>query len=735
VAGRTGSGKTPTVLEDGVPEIVRAADTDTVMLPDGASLEDAVLPVAATARPVPMRPGALIPGTRYRLVRWLGDGGMGTVFEAVHEDLDRRVALKVLRDAFSPSIVELFRREARALGRLGSRFVVDVHDLIELADGRLMIAMELVEGETLRAALEAAGVLPVDRIVAVGRQICKGLGAAHEAGIIHRDVKPENIVLGVNEGRGDAVKLLDFGISQVGDDSKAAESRAGTPGYLAPEVISGVGGDHRADIYALGCTLYELATGTRPFEREDPSDILLAQLSERPEPPSTRVASAAPLDRVILRCLKKNAQTRFSSMAELEAALCEVQIAAGFTTPWDDLAPPDVDPEDAERLRRRMPTPRVPKRRWLPWAIAGAVVVAGIGVWAGYAVGIEPDPQADVLGQADALIRDARAAAARAFFVYPPPEEPSLRTALTCVVELESLDGPAAEYGLEQAKTLRNEFADTLERLGDEYWDAEGGKPFALDYYAEALVFDASRERARARASMTPGELRLLRKKAQDTSFTAQELAEVEPLIALADVTEDERSARLDSIERSSPGARERAKQLRTVVRARGRRKPKASAPPPVPKPQPTPSEEVLDVPPIAVPDVGTPSVGEPAEVGPDPALAKSKTKAADAEHRKGNSARAEALYAEALGADRRHAPAHRGLGKVAFDRGDYALAARRLAKAVRLAPRRASYRIELGDALFKSFDYDGAHAQYTRAEALGSSAAAGRLAKVAKKR
>src|SRR5690606_868840 len=131
--------------------------------------------------PVHLRPTELIPGTRYRLVRWLGGGGMGTGFEAVYEDLDRRVALKVLRDAFGANILELFRKEAKTLRRLGSRFVVDVYDLIELDDGRVMIAMELLEGQSLRDVLDQVGPLPMERIIAIGRQICKGLGAAHDA--------------------------------------------------------------------------------------------------------------------------------------------------------------------------------------------------------------------------------------------------------------------------------------------------------------------------------------------------------------------------------------------------------------------------------------------------------------------------------------------------------------------------------------------------------------------------
>ncbi len=715
---------------------VRAADTDTVFLDDDndeLSRENAAAQLrSASSRPVALRPGELLPGTRYRLLRWLGDGGMGTVFEAVQEDLDRRVALKVLRDSFAARTADLFRKEAKTLGRLGSRFVVDVYDLVELSDGRLMIAMELLRGRTLRDATDGIGVLPLERLIAIGRQVCKGLGAAHDAGIVHRDVKPENISLELIEGRGDTVKLLDFGIAQVDHAAADRESRAGTPGYLAPEVISGVGGDRRVDIYAMGCMLFELVAGRRPFHDDDLSKVLLAHLGDEPSTPSLHAPCPALLDAVILKCLAKDPAGRYASAAELEAALCEVQIAEGITTEWDDLALPDVELDVVEHLRRKMPTPRVRKRQWVPWAVAGGLVIAmGAGA-VGYMLRSSTEATSEVQSEADALATSARAAAARAFFVYPPPEDPETPTALSFVVELETSPGGGAEYGLVLAGELRAEFADTLERLGDQYWNAEGGRPFALDYYAAALVFDPLRQEARRRAAMTPGELRLLRSKAETGSFTSDELESVEPLIALADVDPQERARRVASIEKRSPRAELRGRQLRRVAQARGLETPKEA--PIEPDPATPVDERPTDVEPE--PDVGSvaaePKIDERAA---DPDLARERTRAADAAHRRGESANAERLYASALSADGGHAAAHHGLGRVAFDRGSYALAARRLEKAVRLAPRKAAYRIALGDALYKSFDYDGAHAQYLRAQELGASQAAGRLAKVAKKR
>lgn len=719
----------------GVPKALTVEDTDTVLLDESAEPEpdDPPPPVrVAASRPVALRPGQLLPGTRYRLERWLGEGGMGTVFEAVQEDLDRRVALKVLRDSLSLETSSLFRKEAKTLGRLGSRFIVDVYDLVELPDGRLMIAMELLRGQTLRDLLNREGSVRLDRVIAIGRQVCKGLGAAHEAGVVHRDVKPENISLEVVEGRRDTVKLLDFGIAQVDHSAEDRERRAGTPGYLAPEIVSGLGGDHRVDIYAVGCMLFELVVGRRPFDCDDQGEVLLAHLGDEPTAPSEHVSCPASLDALVLKCLRKDPTARHASAGELEAALCEVQIAEALATEWDDLPLPELETEVVERLKRRMPRPRIRKRQWLPWAV-GAGLAIGLGAGAlGYALRPDASARPEVVSEADALARAARAAAARAFFVYPPPEAPEAPTAISQVMALELIEGESAEHAAAVAQQLRTEFADTLERLGNGYWDAEGGRPFALDYYAQALVFDPSRQQARQRAAMTPGELRLLRRKAQSGGFTPDELESVEPLIALADVDPRERALRVASIEERSPKEKQRGEQLRRVAQARGLVTAQSE-----PQPVEPSAPEGEDAPLVeSSPDVGSASVEPDAEeTVADAELAKQRTKAGEAAHRRGESSTAERLFASALSADGRHAAAHHGLGRVAFDRGNYALAARRLSKAVRLAPKKAAYRIALGDALYKSFDYDGAHAQYLRAQSLGSPQAAGRLAKVAKKR
>ena len=300
---------------------------------------------------VRLKPNTRLEGTPYEIIRWLGEGGMGLVFEAHHIDLDRRVALKVLRSSDVTPVADLFRQEAKALAKVGSSYVVQVFDFVSLRDGRLMIAMELIDGQMLSDVPTES--VPLERLIPILRQACKGLAAAHRVGIVHRDIKPANIALVQRDGRDDAVTLLDFGVAQF--QGMAQKRMAGTPGYVAPEVIGGLEGDTRADLYAIGCVAYLYTAGRAPFTEKDPSKLLLAHLSSDPEPPSVYADVPEPLDRLIMRCLEKNPKDRFEDAADLEAALCEVQIELKLHTPWDDLPIPDVEPGRRARLVKAMP--------------------------------------------------------------------------------------------------------------------------------------------------------------------------------------------------------------------------------------------------------------------------------------------------------------------------------------------------------------------------------------------
>ncbi|MFY0537559.1 serine/threonine-protein kinase [Nannocystis pusilla] len=260
--------------------------------------------------------------------------------------------------------------------------MVEIYDFGELPDGRLFICMELLDGKDLVPATETE-VRPPAEVLAIFRQLCKALGAAHKAGIVHRDIKPENIILVRKGGRDGVVKVVDFGISAVLGQERRGKI-AGTPHYMAPEQIRGHAFDGRLDMYAAGCVAFELLTGSPPFPSEALEEVLNAHVHQ--PPPSFRqvrpdLQLPAQLEQVVLRCLSKQPGDRYADMHELEAALCEAQIACGLRTAWDDLPLPECAPDRLERLRARMPSPQAVPRRWLWPVVAGvSLVAAGVAV-------------------------------------------------------------------------------------------------------------------------------------------------------------------------------------------------------------------------------------------------------------------------------------------------------------------------------------------------------------------
>ncbi|MEM6993903.1 MAG: protein kinase, partial [Myxococcota bacterium] len=524
--------------------------------------------------------GSIVPGTRYRVRRFLGDGGMGQVYEAEHLDLERPVAMKVLLPALcrAPEALAMFRREARTASKLGAEQIVQVYDFAELPDRRLMFAMELLDGPTL-ADIVADGPMPAARVTAILRQVCKGLAAAHAAGVVHRDIKPENIVLVKNrDGRPDTVKILDFGISTILDDEHSENAvSAGTPYYLAPEFIAGHEFDGRMDQYALGCTAYELLSGKPPFlagEGEGVAEILGKHLDQEPPRLSKRAAGVhvpAGIERVILKCLAKEPGDRYRDMHAVEAALCEAQIDAKLMTSWDDLPlPQDIEPDLRDRLLRKMPDPHAPPSRTGRTLFYGALAVAvGAGAmyyWLGRgpveaaapvaAVDEPAQTQTAPASVVDTIVADARTAAARSLFVVPAPDDADKITAYRKVRELEGVSTPDKTAAQEQALLLRKEFAATLVRLGDQYWARDGGKDFALDYYKQALVFERDQPVASERAALDPKELAAFEAKAATAEFTEQELLDAEPLVALAEPDDDKRRKKIKALRKRRKGRR-----------------------------------------------------------------------------------------------------------------------------------------------------------------------------------
>jgi hypothetical protein len=270
--------------------------------------------------------GTVIDG-RYRVERLCGRGGMGLVYEAEHEGIGRRVALKILHPLYSRSqdIAERFRREARAASRIGHPHICDVFDFGTTDDGSLYIAMEYLEGRDLGHLLDELGVLPVDRALRIAVQICRALEAAHAVGIVHRDLKPENIYLIDQADGGDFVKVLDFGVAKEFEDKTKKLTRPnialGTPEYMAPEQIAGRT-EPRSDVYALGAILYELLAGTPPLEGETYLETFRRKAAEDPAPIAGSREDVDPrVEQLVLRALARNPDDRPASMGAFADAL------------------------------------------------------------------------------------------------------------------------------------------------------------------------------------------------------------------------------------------------------------------------------------------------------------------------------------------------------------------------------------------------------------------------------
>ena len=262
----------------------------------------------------------LAPGTalgEYRIEAKIGQGGMGVVYSAVHPLIGKRAAIKILNKELcaDPHQLERFVDEARVVNQIGHANIVDVFAFGEMPDGRRFFVMEWLKGETLRARI-ARGKLGAGEVSAIVRPLARALEAAHEKGVIHRDLKPDNVFLVDVRGEQPTVKLLDFGIAKLASNEHRVEKTAtgaivGTPQYIAPEQAKGYAIDHRADIYALGGIIYELLTGRPPFVADNAMEMVAKHLMETPLPPSQFVPGVPPeLDDLVLRMLAKTPQGR-----------------------------------------------------------------------------------------------------------------------------------------------------------------------------------------------------------------------------------------------------------------------------------------------------------------------------------------------------------------------------------------------------------------------------------------
>jgi serine/threonine-protein kinase len=331
---------------------------------------------------------------RYRILRKLGSGGMANVYLAEDQELGRRVAIKILNDrhANDDQFVERFRREAKNAAGLSHPNIVSIYDRGE-AEGTYYIAMEFLDGRSLKELIVSRGPAPVSVVVDYTRQILAALRFAHRHGIVHRDIKPHNVLVD-SEGR---LKVTDFGIARAGASQMTeAGSIIGTAQYLSPEQAKGSPVDQTSDLYSVGVVLYELLTGVVPFTGDTPVEIAMKHLSALADPPSSQRAEIPrELDKVVMRALAKDPHERYQTAEEMDADLARVSRGGSVSPATEEAAtaiisrpPPVAAPTAVTQLRQPVPyTPPAayydydePRRRALwPWLVAllfvaGAVV-------------------------------------------------------------------------------------------------------------------------------------------------------------------------------------------------------------------------------------------------------------------------------------------------------------------------------------------------------------------------
>jgi eukaryotic-like serine/threonine-protein kinase len=268
-----------------------------------------------------LRPGAIV--GEYQITHLLGEGGMGVVYAGTHPEIGKRVAIKVLAPhaAQDPDLIRRFKEEARAVNKIRHPNIIDIFAFNQLPDGRHYFVMEYLDGESLTARLERGSMEFTEMRRLLG-QICSALEAAHEAGVVHRDLKPDNIWVATQHKSESRIKLLDFGIAKLNDltGSKATQAGVpmGTPHYMPPEQGMGRAVDQRADIYALGVVLYQIFAGTLPFDGVTAHEIVFKHVTEPPVPPSRyRPIAPAAMERIILECLEKEPDRRPSTVHAL----------------------------------------------------------------------------------------------------------------------------------------------------------------------------------------------------------------------------------------------------------------------------------------------------------------------------------------------------------------------------------------------------------------------------------
>ncbi len=343
---------------------------------------------------------------RYRIRSKLGEGAMGAVYEAEQLSLKRAVAVKVLKPGLASSelLLRRFNAEAEAVAKLGHPNTVTIYDFGQDTDGSLFIAMELIEGRSLRSMIQHAAPFPIRRALAIASQIAASLADAHSQDIVHRDLKPDNVMLQERGRTRDIVRVLDFGIAKLRDEGRAPQMQMtqegdmiGTPQYMAPEQIRAEVIDGRTDIYALGCILYEMVTGRLPHEAATVLSLVSKHLLDRPVPPSQRrpdLAVPPAIDELILGAMAKDPAARPATMELLGAHITSLletmrpdatlQGVVGELPTMQQPSQPSVTTPSVTQPVVTQPVATQRSSRTALIVIVGLLVLAGggVGVWA-----------------------------------------------------------------------------------------------------------------------------------------------------------------------------------------------------------------------------------------------------------------------------------------------------------------------------------------------------------------
>ncbi|MDB4938552.1 MAG: serine/threonine protein kinase [Labilithrix sp.] len=344
---------------------------------------------------------------RYEVEEPLGEGGMGTVYKVRHITLDRSFAMKVLRRdlAADAGLAARFLQEAKATAAIRHPSVVAINDFGELDDGAPYFVMDLLVGETLATRMRARGLLPPREAARIAGKLADALSAAHAANVVHRDLKPENVFLvGAAAGKSasDEIRIVDFGAAKIMGGSKLTRPGVvfGTPYYMSPEQASGQAVDARADIYSLGVLLYEMITGSLPFEADTYMGVLTKHMFAAPAKPSERAPAGAQLgelEAVVLRALEKEPSARYPSMKELGAALERAVSGRTSEAPRGDDRPaatvPFMGMSTADRIQRSVTRQLLAdQRRKRRTIVVAAVSAAATLALCGLAVSLVDSP-------------------------------------------------------------------------------------------------------------------------------------------------------------------------------------------------------------------------------------------------------------------------------------------------------------------------------------------------------